>query len=144
MVESVFLVLKKNKGILIGIISLLAMIGFLMGLFKKVPIKVVQINPKEIYRETILSEIASLQHSDIQTAEKLFKALEEKTPSKDQKIKETQETYNPFSKNLKEETEKITKNQEQVLEKEKLESKNQLPAGVDSTKIHQIDKTPLP
>ena len=57
MVETIFLVLKKNKGILIGIISFLAMIGFLMGLFKKVPIKVVQINPKEIYRETIYPKL---------------------------------------------------------------------------------------
>jgi len=144
MVETIFLVLKKNKGILIGIISFLAMIGFLMGLFKKVPIKVVQINPKEIYRETILSEIASLQQSEIQTAEKLFEALEEKTPHKDQEIKENQETHNPFSKNLKEENEKIIKNQEQILEKEKSEIKNKLPEGVDSAKIHQIDKTSLP
>jgi hypothetical protein len=78
MFESIIRIIKEQKSLLIVIVAGFIAIGAMVGFFRKEKVRLVEINPKIIYRERILSDIAQQKKQpDASPVENLMKSEEE-------------------------------------------------------------------
>ncbi len=142
MLDAIVDVLKKNKSLFIVIFLAAILFGGIWGFFiKKHKKKIIEINPKEIYRELTLSKIADmkkLKERGLNEVEEIIDSTEEESISKDvfvqEKIKEAEKKK---IENKKEEDRKLnySKTFESLKKQEKKSNKLEEKKSFDPDKI---------
>lgn len=75
-IDSVIQVIKEQKGIFIGIVLFCVLLGALIGFMKKREIKIIELDPKQIYRESVLNKISTQKSEEQNYNERIDKAVE--------------------------------------------------------------------
>lgn len=80
-------VVKEQKNIFIGVIVFFVLIGVMIGFIKKKDIKIIELDPKMKYRDSVLHKITNQKNEEQSHNEKIDQAIE------------SQESYPAFEKN---------------------------------------------
>lgn len=75
-IDTIIQVIKEQKAVLIGIILFCVILGTLIGFMKKREIRIVELDPKQIYRESVLRKVGGQKAENQNYNERIDKALE--------------------------------------------------------------------